>query len=202
VEDPLCRELFTSELGRFRESIPDDSILLKIFAGEREDSSKTNRLRLATSPKQRCAKKTSLPNQNWQKKHLKTRILLVGQPKSMFKSFDRNCCTRHSSCKWKLVVNTSLILQQFIFSKFGARLTRIRFRIESESFASRPKESESHEHDFAGIVPALERNAKNHQRGHHTNYEKISEKYSYFLVCTELRQQKEKKNFLPAFFPS
>jgi hypothetical protein len=61
--------------GRFRESIPDDSILLTILAGEREDSSKTprNRFRLATSPKPRWAKKTSLPNQNWQKKHLKTR---------------------------------------------------------------------------------------------------------------------------------
>jgi hypothetical protein len=72
----------------------------------------------------------------------------------MFKSFDRNYCTRHSSRKWKLVMNTSLILQQFIFSKFGARLTRIRFRIESESFVSRPKESESHEHDFARNRPS------------------------------------------------
>jgi hypothetical protein len=35
-------------------------------------------------------------------------------------------------------------------------MTRIRFRIESESFASRPKESESYEHDFAGIFPALQ----------------------------------------------
>jgi hypothetical protein len=46
-------------LGRFRESIPDDSILLAIFAGEREDSSKKsrNRFRLATSPKPKWAKK-------------------------------------------------------------------------------------------------------------------------------------------------
>jgi hypothetical protein len=41
-------------LGRFGESIPDDSILLAIFAGEREESSKKsrNRFRLATNPKQ------------------------------------------------------------------------------------------------------------------------------------------------------
>jgi hypothetical protein len=44
--------------GRFRESIPDDLILLAIFAGEREDSSKKsrNRFRLATSPKPKWAK--------------------------------------------------------------------------------------------------------------------------------------------------
>jgi hypothetical protein len=39
-------------MGRFRELILDDSILLAIFAGEREDSSKKsrNRFRLVTSP--------------------------------------------------------------------------------------------------------------------------------------------------------
>jgi hypothetical protein len=47
-------------LGRFRESIPDDSILLAIFAGEREDSSKKskNRFRLATNPKPELSKKS------------------------------------------------------------------------------------------------------------------------------------------------
>jgi hypothetical protein len=51
-------------LGRFGESIPDDSILLAIFAGEREDSSKKsrNRFRLATNPKPKWSKKASLSN--------------------------------------------------------------------------------------------------------------------------------------------
>jgi hypothetical protein len=46
-------------LGRFRESIPDDSIRLAIFAGEREDSSKKsrNRFRLVTNPKPKLSKK-------------------------------------------------------------------------------------------------------------------------------------------------
>jgi hypothetical protein len=63
-------------LGRFRESIPDDSILLAIFAGEREDSSKKsrNRFRLATSPKPKWAKKPSLSTQNWRKRIIKPRI--------------------------------------------------------------------------------------------------------------------------------
>jgi hypothetical protein len=74
-------------LGQFRDSIPDNSILFAIFAGEQDDSSKKsrNRFRLATSPKTKMGKKTSLPDQNWRKKYLKTRILQVGCPKACLK---------------------------------------------------------------------------------------------------------------------
>jgi hypothetical protein len=40
-------------------------------------------------------------------------------------------------------------------SKFRARLNRIQFGIESDSFPHMAKESESHEPDFYGIIPAL-----------------------------------------------
>jgi hypothetical protein len=49
----------------------------------------------------------------------------------------------------------AIIKKRFKLSKFGTRLTRNRFRIESDSFPLRRKESESLDHDFAGIVPRL-----------------------------------------------
>jgi hypothetical protein len=84
-------------LGRFPESIPDDSIILTIFAGEREDSSKTsrNRFRLATSPKLRWAKKTSLQK-------LLHKVFLLSY-------FHRRLHSFYSTYKWKLIVNMSLI---------------------------------------------------------------------------------------------
>jgi hypothetical protein len=48
-------------LGRIRESSPEDSILLTIFAAEREDSIQMsrNRFRIATNPKPKRAKNTT-----------------------------------------------------------------------------------------------------------------------------------------------
>jgi hypothetical protein len=45
-------------LRRFRDLIPDDSIILAIFAGQRDDSSQKsrNRFRLATSSKTKIGK--------------------------------------------------------------------------------------------------------------------------------------------------
>jgi hypothetical protein len=58
-------------LGRFRRSIPDDSILLLIFAGEREDfrEKTTNQFRLTTSLKQKWSK-IVLKTANFQKNQL------------------------------------------------------------------------------------------------------------------------------------
>jgi hypothetical protein len=51
---------------------------------------------------------------------------------------------------WETVKKSS-----FFYGFLGACLIRHRFRIESDSFPRRPKESESREHDYSGIVPAL-----------------------------------------------
>jgi hypothetical protein len=49
----------------------------------------------------------------------------------------------------------SLTGQKSYSKVFGTRLTRNRFRIESDSFPQRSKESELLDHNFAGIVPTL-----------------------------------------------
>jgi hypothetical protein len=46
-------------------------------------------------------------------------------------------------------------LAEILFLKFGGSSDRNPIRFESDSFRQRAKESESHEHNFAGIVPAL-----------------------------------------------
>jgi UDP-N-acetylglucosamine:LPS N-acetylglucosamine transferase len=86
-------------------------------------------------------------------------IFSVKKTKRKFKSVERKefCGISHiiggmtsnpivfKQNKLYLIVNMQIIEQKIIKSKFWARLTRIRFRIDSDSFPQRLKESESHE---------------------------------------------------------